>query len=431
MQKLKYSYHIRRTAPRKNGSSSVIFNIHYRNKIQRLFSGISVQESQWNDKKECVKQGVRVNGVLYTELNKRIKDEERFIIDYFDGCLIKNIEPSFTELKARFNDKFNSKESKGGEEFYYYFDKFIEEQSNSRAWNQSMIDKYKRIEKGLQFNHPNLKFSDLSISTMQNVLVEWSKGLDGTGTFNDYISKTLSSFRSFINWAKSKGCLVNDEFFTFKPKLRPSVIDPRFLTVSEVKQIIDLKLPNTSALYMVRDFFLFQCGTALRYSDLKRLRKDDVTLHDDGKYYIKKVTQKNKKRIEFPLTKIAADIYNKHKDIPYPNNVLFPVISNQKYNEHLKELGEMANLTGEWVDQQWRLDEEIEIRHPKKDLGTHVARRTFISTAINEGVSPELIALITSHSDLKEMAPYIGLSQSGAVKVTDALDEAYNFDDDE
>ena len=177
---------------------------------------------------------------------------------------------------------------------------------------------------------------------------------------------------------------------------------------------------------MVRDFFLFQCGTALRYSDLKKLTKSDITLHDDGKYYIKMVTQKNKKRAEFPLTKMALEIYLKHKDIPYPNNVAFPVNSNQKYNEHLKTLGERAGLIGEWVDHQWRLDKEFEIRHPKKDLGTHVARRTFISTAINEGVSPELIALITSHSDLTEMAPYIGLSQNGAVKVTDAIDDAYD-----
>ena len=51
MQKLKYRIHIRRTTPRKNGYSSVIFNIQYRNQTHRLFSGVSVQDSQWNEKK--------------------------------------------------------------------------------------------------------------------------------------------------------------------------------------------------------------------------------------------------------------------------------------------------------------------------------------------------------------------------------------------
>lgn len=425
MIKLKYTLHTRRTSERKNGYASVIFNIHYHNTLNRLYSGISVMDAQWNEQKERVKQGCRVGNISYTELNNRLNDEEKFITDYFDGCMIKEVEPNFTELKGRFNDKFNSRNSRGGEEFYYYFDQFIESQSKSRAWKQSMIDKYRRIEKGLQQSYPKLKFSDLSINMMQKILESWSKGLDGRGAYNDHISDNLSNFRTFVSWAKLKNCLVNEEFFSFKPKLRNAIIDPRFLTVNEVRQIMDLDLSQSSSLDMVRDFFLFQCGTSLRYSDLKMLTKDDITLHDDGRYYIKIVTQKNKKRVEFPITKVALEIYLKHKDNPYPNNVAFPVISNQKYNEYLKTLGERAGLTGEWVDHQWRLDKEIIVRHPKKDLGTHVARRTFISTAINEGVSPELIGLISSHSDLKEMAPYIGLSQNGAIKVTNAIDDAY------
>ena len=153
------------------------------------------------------------DNISYTELNNRLKDEEQFIIDYFDSCMFKEVEPSFTELKKRFNDKFNSRNSRGGEEFYYYFDQFIEVQSKSRAWNQSMIDKHKRIEKGLQQSHPKLKFSDLSINMMQKILETWSKGLDGHGTYNDHISDNLSNFRTFVTWAKSKNCLVNEEFF--------------------------------------------------------------------------------------------------------------------------------------------------------------------------------------------------------------------------
>ncbi|MBR6291760.1 MAG: hypothetical protein IKR33_03055, partial [Bacteroidales bacterium] len=99
MIKIKYSIHTRRTTPRKNGYTSVIFNIHYRNQLHRLYCGISVMDSQWNEQKECVKQGVRVGNFLYTELNNRLKDEEQFIIDYFDSCMIKEVEPSMSELK--------------------------------------------------------------------------------------------------------------------------------------------------------------------------------------------------------------------------------------------------------------------------------------------------------------------------------------------
>ena len=90
----------------------------------------------------------------------------------------------------------------------------------------------------------------------------------------------------------------------------------------------------------------------------------------------------------------------------------------------MKELGKLAELKGEWIDYEYRLTEKIVVKTPKEDLVTHTARRTFIVTAINENVDPTLIALITSHSDLKSMKPYITKNAKGAARVIAALDEA-------
>lgn len=424
MLKLKYSVKCRLTPPRKNGRCSILFQIHYNNILTRLFAGISITKRQWNSTKERIKQGAIINGISFGEYNKRLNDEESFINEYFNECAIKEVEPSLTELNIRFNGKFNGRGVRKGSEFYYQFDQYVDSMKKSRGWRDDMIDKHQRIKKMMENNFPNIKFSDLSVDTMGKVLEAWSKGLDGEGVFNDHISATLSCFRSFIKWARAKGCLVNDEFDAFRPKLRMATIEPRFLTLNELKQIIDLELKDGSPLFRVREYFLFQCGTALRYSDLKQLTKDKIVQHDDGRYYIHLDTQKNNKRIVFPMTKIATDIYLKHKDINYPNNVVFPLISNQKYNEYLKELGEKADLKGFWVDKQWRLNQSFEIKHPKKELGTHVARRTFISTAINEGVTPEIVALVSSHASLEEMKPYIGLSDEGALAAIQRVDKA-------
>ena len=88
-----------------------------------------------------------------------------------------------------------------------------------------------------------------------------------------------------------------------------------------------------------------------------------------------------------------------------------------------EELGEKANLSGEWIDYEYRLQEKIEVHTPKCDLSTHTARRTFIVTALNEGVSTNLIMLITSHSDYKAMTPYIKATMKGTGSVIDALDK--------
>jgi hypothetical protein len=43
---------------------------------------------------------------------------------------------------------------------------------------------------------------------------------------------------------------------------------------------------------------------------------------------------------------------------------------------------------------------------------------------MNEGIPLDLIALITSHSDVKAMKPYIRMNTKGADKVIAALDKA-------
>ena len=52
------------------------------------------------------------------------------------------------------------------------------------------------------------------------------------------------------------------------------------------------------------------------------------------------------------------------------------------------------------------------------------ARRTFVVTALNEGIELDLIAQITSHSDVEVMRPYIASTRKGKQKVIDALDNA-------
>lgn len=103
---------------------------------------------------------------------------------------------------------------------------------------------------------------------------------------------------------------------------------------------------------------------------------------------------------------------------------MFPVISNQKYNKYLKDLGKSAELKGEWTDYQYKLEKVEEAKTPKSDLTSHTARRPFVVTALNEGIELDLIAQTTSHSDVEAMRPYIASTRKGKQKVVDALDNA-------
>ena len=97
----------------------------------------------------------------------------------------------------------------------------------------------------------------------------------------------------------------------------------------------------------------------------------------------------------------------------------------------MKKLGAVAEIEGEYVDYQCRLSETTEVRSLRKDIQSHDARRTFVVTALNEGEDVTTIALLTSHSDLKAMMPYIQLHNKGKGKVIDAIDAAFDRTDAE
>ncbi len=385
-----------------------------------LRTRIRIEPKLWDKKRQKVKQGYNLNGNSYNDVNSTINTYIRYVDDYFHECELMKRDPVLTDLRAKFNYTFKQTTEQRSSEFFLLFDEFVQEQAGVKGWGKDMIAVYKRLRDKLQKFNPNLTFLTLNTKNLEEFKVFLSKSM-----YNDALIKNLAYLRSFVKWAKEKHYTVCDEFDSYKPKLPKSHIEVKYLSIEELDRIYNLELEKGSALDQTRDFFIFQCYTALRYSDLKQLRPDNISMYGDGTYIIRLLTIKDKDDLSYPLAKRALEVYKKYCKNIYDGGRLFPILSNQKYNDHLKELGKAAGLTGEWIDYEYRLQEKIEVHQPKCDLATHSARRTFIVTALNEGVSTDLIMQITSHSDYKAMLPYIKATMKGTSKVIDALDKTY------
>ncbi len=106
-----------------------------------------------------------------------------------------------------------------------------------------------------------------------------------------------------------------------------------------------------------------------------------------------------------PLTSDALSILAKYSDNPQP----LPVISNQKMNAYLKELCKLAKLKEPVKIIQKKGNETIETIHPKYEvIGTHTARRTFITLSLQRGMSAQDIRDITGHKTYAMMEKYKG-----------------------
>lgn len=421
MKYTKYSIRVQTIEHKGRGSNNVRIRVTCMGRRIDLYTGIVVSKEDWSEKKHRIKQGKYVNGIPFQIINSDINEKETFIVDYFSGCAFRNTLPQLTDLKERFNHQFKHSQARSSNEFYFLFDKFIETTAETRGWENNMIEKYKRIRERLYKFNPALNFLDLSEATMNSIMREFSRTM-----YNDSLEKTLFCFKRFVRWADSKHYPIHDEFFSFNPKLPMAKKDVRYLTSADLDKIKELPFQEGSSLDITRDLFLFQCHTALRYSDLKKLKKDFIVKNNEGKYNyaLKIVTEKDDDKLNLPLSKTAESIYLKYRDNVYEGDVLFPVLSNQKYNDHLKELGEAADLQGYWADYEYRLSEKIEIKTPKKDLSSHTARRTFIVTAYNAGISIDLIAMVTSHNDMRAMRPYLKATPKGAQMAVDAFERA-------
>lgn len=415
----KFRYNIRLTQPNSGGKSSVIIRVSFQGSRVDLYSGITLTKKQWDSKKERVKQGCNVDGYEYNVLNNSLNEKEQFINDYFNNCAIRSTIASLKDLKERFNYRFKSKSSNGKRnEFFYYFQLFRSETEKTKGWQKDMKDVMERLENKINEFNPNIRFEDLTISTMDSLKEYLSLTM-----YNDALIKHLSYLKQFIKWASLKKLPIHEEYLFYAPKLPKAKKAVRYLEIEEIDRIWDLSFKKDEGLERVRDIFIFMCYTGLRFSDIKQLKREHIIYHSDGFYYIELLTEKDDDRVKYKLPLRATDIYEKYKNYIYDNNLAFPVISNQKFNDHLKEIGKIAKLKGEWIDYEYRLQEKIVIKTPKHALASHTARRTFICLALNEGAPLDLIAKITSHSDVKAMAPYIQATLKGTNLVIDAIDK--------
>lgn len=108
---------------------------------------------------------------------------------------------------------------------------------------------------------------------------------------------------------------------------------------------------STTRLNTVKDFFLFCCLTGLSYIDVKTLCPAHLYKDNEGKLWIHKArvkitTHKESCTCNVPLLEPALVILEKYKDWnpENPEGPCFPIPSNQKMNEFLKEIATICRV---------------------------------------------------------------------------------------
>lgn len=203
---------------------------------------------------------------------------------------------------------------------------------------------------------------------------------------NNSAVKYIKNFQKIINICIDNEWISKNPFSNYKSKM--VTVDVRFLADSQLKKIKEKQFIS-ERLRIVRDIFVFCCFTGLAYIDVKNLTRHKVTKGIDGGLWIKIKRSKTKVEASIPILKDAQEILDKYENHPkcVNENTVLPVLSNQKMNEYLKEIGALCDIDF--------------------DITFHTARHTFATTVtLNNGVPLETVSKMLGHTNIRMTQHY-------------------------
>jgi len=376
-------------------------------------TGYRIDVAKWDNDKQRVKNGC-TNKLKQSasDINTDLLKYYTIIQNIFKIFETQNIFPTTEQIKKEFNS--NKKSITDGNDqvhtvivdFMHVFDEFVKECGRQNTWTEATYEKFDTTKSHLKVFNPTITFDYFDEFGLNDYIIflrETKKMRNST------IGKQLGFLKWFLRWADKKGYNKTKAYEFFKPKLKNTPKKVIFLTWEELTKLREYKIPETKQyLDRIRDVFLFTCYSGLRYSDVFNLRRSDIKAE-----HIEITTIKTTDSLVIELNDHSKAILDKYKDIPFEHQKALPVISNQKMNDYLKELAELAKINEPVRETYYRGNERIDNVTPKYALlGTHAGRRTFICNALSLGIPAQVIMKWTGHSDYKAMKPYIDVADN-------------------
>jgi site-specific recombinase XerD len=389
--------------PNRKGDRPILLTYLFNGNKFRYSTKLKTTDKDWNP----VKQFVKKNGADESEINFALNEFKRVIAKVE---LDTKFEPQLL-TKELIIEKLNNATGKKNEVFGIYdaFEEYINEALAKKSEGikkiyEGTLVKLKAFEKDKKYK---LTFDSID-SKFENKFTEYL--MQEHSLLNNTVGRYIKTIKSFMNFAFERGYTTSFKYKAFKVIRQDA--DIIYLTESELLKIYNFEnLPRR--LDAVRDAFCLGCFTGLRFSDLSELKR--ANLKND---FMELKSKKTKDFLRIPLNKYAKAILSKHNGNP-PDT-----ISNQKMNDYIKEIGELAGIKEAIILTQYQGATKIEKSEPKFNfLSTHTARRTFVTLSLEKGMRPEVVMSITGHKDYATFKKYIKLTEN--VKLAE-MNNAWN-----
>ena len=393
-------YYVRTTAKKANPKVNIRVKFAIGKTYQYGKTKHIVAFNSWNQKAQKVKQELfKDTGV---KINKQLLELEAHLINAYNRIDNKtNIDSQW--LQNQIDAYYQPKIEEEKKEVYFidFVDDYIKKMNKktNRKTGKKLSDRtiqkhntfQKRLSEFIEQYNSKLLLKDVDVDLYDNFIEFLTFEKDyAVNTNNKYIA----CLKVYLNEANKRGYNIRlDEF------IKPSEeSDSVYLTKDELYQLYEYDFNGDPKLERVRDLFVIGCWTGLRFSDLTTLSRDCIK---NGRITINK-TQKTGVKVVIPMFRHTAQILEKY-NYNLPN-----LISNQKFNDYIKEACQKAGINENTTKTITKGGVIVtKVGEKWEFVSSHTARRSFASNLYQEGLSHITIMEITGHTTEDSFLKYI------------------------
>lgn len=370
-------FYLRSNYKNKDGLSPVMIRIYLNNERLPIgSSGVAVKPQQWDNDKNRLKG--RTTEAL--QLNLQLDNIQSGL-----QAIFRRLELSeYLSLEAIKSEYLGKKEEI--DTILSLFEKHNNDFRSQVGINKTAptLQKYENCKRHFT-NFLNSKYgrSDLKLSEVTPIVIHDFQVylLSVAKCMHNTANKNLKLLKTIVLFGRKLGVLTHDPYREIR--LHAAPVDRGFLTDDEIDAIItkEISIPRLDA---VRDIFIFSCFTGLAYIDVANLKEENI-VEMEGQKWIMTKRQKTGIATNIILLDIPQKIIEKYAE-NRKDGKLLPILSNQKMNAYLKEIGDLCNI--------------------KRPLTTHLARHTFATMSLSKGVPIETVSKMLGHNKIQTTQLY-------------------------
>ena len=401
----------RSTKDKSNLSLRLLFRYNGKDYVFGSKTKLEVEKTYWNKQHKKKSKDITITN-KQTEINIELNKIENHILGAFNSADPDKVNKEWISDQVDLYYNPTQKEKTIPADLINYIDFYIDYRKDEVK--KTSLKKFNVIKHKLQklekFRKKQILISDIN-NDFKNEFVSYCKNeLYSQNT----IQRELAIIKTFCIHARFLGLETHYQLDSLR--LDKAKVEKIYLTFEELSRIEEINSDElTGSLDNAKDWLIISCYSGQRISDFMRFTENQIRI-EEGKHFLEFTQMKTSKLTTIPIhPKILEILKKRNGKFPYR-------ISDQKYNDYVKEVCKLAGID-EMVKGSKMLETEKGNRkqeglYKKYELVTsHIGRRSFATNFYGKIPTTYLIN-ITNHSSEAMFLNYIGKSNKDLAKET-------------